>query len=395
MNLTTVITPELQSLRDAFVARGFDLRLVGGVVRDLMRGVSPKDIDLCTDANPDEQIEIYEANGFSFHETGLKHGTVTVMLNGGPDADGVVRFQTAYEITSLRTESDHDGRHAVVAYTRDWMEDLGRRDLTFNAMAMTFDGALIDPFNGADDLSNNVVRFVGDADARITEDYLRILRWFRFHARVANNGHMDQQTMDAVRRQARGLAGISRERVWMEMSKIVVGNVGAEMVKNMFDAGIHQFIDLPNGNPWAIENAVKFGKTKNPVTAIVAMLNGDVGAVTKLAADWKWSAEERDFGIWLATAFKANTGDYRFMISHDEVPVAWAAELARCVGTNAFAEQLLADTHPVFPVKGQDLLDAGMKPGREVGQVLKLLRKAWAVNDYTMTKEELVAVAPI
>ena len=83
------------------------------------------------------------------------------------------------------------------------------------------------------------------------------------------------------------------------------------------------------------------------------------------------------------------------MISHDEVPVAWAAELARCVGTNAFAEQLLADTHPVFPVKGQDLLDAGMKPGREVGQVLKLLRKAWAVNDYTMTKEELVAVAPI
>lgn len=395
MNLTTVITPELQSLRDAFVARGFDLRLVGGVVRDLMRGVSPKDIDLCTDANPDEQIEIYEANGFSFHETGLKHGTVTVMLNGGPDADGVTRFQTAYEITSLRTESDHDGRHAVVAYTRDWMEDLGRRDLTFNAMAMTFDGALIDPFNGADDLSNNVVRFVGDADARITEDYLRILRWFRFHARVANNGHMDQQTMDAVRRQARGLAGISRERVWMEMSKIVVGNVGAEMVKNMFDAGIHQFIDLPSGNPWAIENAVKFGKTKNPVTAIVAMLNGDVGAVTKLAADWKWSAEERDFGIWLATAFKANTGDYRFMISHDEVPVAWAAELARCVGTNAFAEQLLADTHPVFPVKGQDLLDAGMKPGREVGQVLKLLRKAWAVNDYTMTKEELVAVAPI
>lgn len=392
MNLTTVITPELQSLRDAFVARGFDLRLVGGVVRDLMRGVSPKDIDLCTDATPDEQIEVYEDNGFSFHETGLKHGTVTVMLNGGPDADGVARFQTAYEITSLRTESDHDGRHAVVAYTRDWLEDLGRRDLTFNAMAMTFDGTLIDPFNGADDLSNNVVRFVGDTDARITEDYLRILRWFRFHARVANNGHMDEKTMDAVRRQAHGLAGISRERVWMEMSKIVVGNVGAEMVKNMFDAGVHQFIDMPTGNPCAIENAVKFGKTKNPVTAMVAMLNGDVGAVTKMAADWKWSAHERDFGIWLAKAAKANTGDYRFMISHDGAPVEWAAELSRLNGSAVFADQLMADAHPVFPVKGQDLLDAGMKPGKEVGQALKAMKKAWADSGYTMTKEELVAI---
>lgn len=395
MNLTTVITPELQSLRDAFVARGFDLRLVGGVVRDLMRGVSPKDIDLCTDATPDEQIEIYEANGFSFHETGLQHGTVTVMLNGGPDADGVIRFQTAYEITSLRTETDHDGRHAVVAYTKDWLADLGRRDLTFNAMALTFDGVLIDPFNGADDLANNVVRFVGEADARIQEDYLRILRWFRFHARIANNGHMDEATKDSVRRNGPGLTGISRERVWMEMSKIVIGNVGAEMVMAMFDTGIHQFMDLPTGNPWAIENAVKFGKTKNPVTAMVAMVNGDVGAITKLAADWKWSADERDFGIWLAKAAQANTGDYRRMISHDEVSVGWASELARMKGSAVFADQLLGDTHPVFPVKGQDLLDAGMKPGKEVGQVLKLLREAWAVNDYTMTKEELVAVAPI
>lgn len=389
MNLTAVITPELRNLRDAFVAQGFDVRLVGGVVRDLLRGVEPKDIDLCTDANPDEQVAIYNAAGVSYHETGLQHGTITVVLNGEP-----------YEITSLRTETDHDGRHAVVSYTKNWLADLSRRDLTFNAMSLTFDGTLIDPFGGADDLTNNNVVFVGNPDDRMREDYLRILRWFRFHARIANTGKMNAETMEAVKRQAQGLSGISRERVWMEMSKIVVGNVGGDMVKTMFDLGIHQFMDMPEGNPWAIDTAVKFGKTTNPVTAMVAMLNADAGAVTKLATDWKWSAAERDFGVWLAKTIRkpseaaSVSEDYVFLISHDETPVHWVAELARLQGSDAFANALMSNRHrhPVFPVKGQDLLDMGMVPGKAIGFTLKQLRRKWADEGFKMSKEELLQI---
>lgn len=386
MDLNAVITPELRSLRDAFVAQGFDVRLVGGVVRDLLRGVEPKDIDLCTDATPDEQIAVYKAAGFSYHETGLQHGTITVVLNGEP-----------YEITSLRTETDHDGRHAVVAYTKDWMDDLGRRDLTINAMALTFDGDLIDPFGGADDLKNSTVRFVGNADDRIREDYLRILRWLRFHGRINPTGSLDHETYDAVSRNAEGMSKISRERIWMEMSKIVVGNNVFELVAALFDTGLAPHMDLSSEytyDMFALEEVVNEGVT-NPVTAMVALLNTNDRTVADIAAKWKWSADERDFGIWLAKAAFQFDGSYKFLVSHDEAPLEWVVELARFIHGKDTAEKVAAATYAVFPVKGQDLLDAGMKPGKEVGQVLKLLRKAWAVNDYTMTKEELVAVAPI
>lgn len=386
MNLNAVITTELFSLRETFVARGFDLRLVGGAVRDLLRGVNPKDIDLCTDASPEEQIEVYKDANVSYHETGLQHGTLTVVLAGVP-----------YEITSLRTETDHDGRHAVVSYTKDWMDDLSRRDLTINAMALTFDGVLIDPFGGADDLSKKIVRFVGSADDRMREDYLRILRWLRFHGRIDPTGPLDAETFAAAKRQASGMAKISRERVWMEMSKIVVGNNVYELVSALFDTGLAEHMDLTSDYAYDIFNMEdvvgELGKTKNPVTAMVALLNNSERAVAEIATKWKWSANERDLGVWLAkTAFQFEAeGDYQFLISHDEKPVEWVAELARLMGDAEVAERLLIDSHPVFPVKGQDLLDMGMAPGKEIGQTLKLLRREWADQDYSPSKDDLIA----
>jgi tRNA nucleotidyltransferase/poly(A) polymerase len=182
-DLTSVITVELEALRALFQAWDFDLRLVGGVVRDMLSDVTPKDVDLCTDADPEQMMMIFREHGVTFYETGLQHGTLTVNLNG-----------QIYEITSLRTDSNHDGRHAEVTYTRDWLADLARRDLTVNAMALTFDGDLIDPFNGAADLAAKKVRFVGDPNQRMREDYLRILRFFRFHARIANALAIDDET---------------------------------------------------------------------------------------------------------------------------------------------------------------------------------------------------------
>jgi len=168
----SILNPALWCLRDAFRAQGFDLKLVGGCVRDLMLGLTPKDVDLHTDATPDECVLIYQAEGVRFEETGLSHGTISVIFD-----------HVAYEITSLRTDTETDGRHAVVSYTRDWHTDLRRRDFRFNAMSMSFEGDILDPFGGQADLEAGVVRFVGDAETRIKEDYLRILRWFRFRGR--------------------------------------------------------------------------------------------------------------------------------------------------------------------------------------------------------------------
>lgn len=386
MDTSAVITPELNALRDAFVARGFDLRLVGGVVRDMVRGVAPKDIDLCTDADPVDQVMVYKAAGVPYYETGIAHGTISVRVGG-----------ETYEITSLRTESDHDGRHATVAYTRDWMDDLGRRDLTFNAMALTFDGVLIDPFNGVEDLKNNVVRFVGNPDDRMREDYLRILRWLRFHGRIAAGAPLDPETVEAAQRQAEGLRGISRERVWMEFAKIISGDGAEGLIDSMYDLGIAGHIDLPIGNI----DRLGFARfhTRNPVTLMVALLNGKlIGSFPPMAEQWKWSTEERDLANFLANHSLEGaapdtwltTDNYARMLAHDGRPTEWVYELAKLHGNMQAVMFMDQWEIPVFPVKGQDLLAEGMKPGPAMGQRLTRMKEEWANSRYTLDKFQLL-----
>jgi tRNA nucleotidyltransferase/poly(A) polymerase len=160
MDISTILSDDLKNLRKIFVQNSFDIRLVGGAVRDLLSNVNPTDIDLCTDANPIQQIELYQNNHIQYIETGLSHGTITVVPNHIP-----------YEITSLRTDADCNGRHATVSYTKDWVGDQNRRDFTINSMMLSFDGELFDMFNGKKDLANGVVKFVGNPDDRIKEDY--------------------------------------------------------------------------------------------------------------------------------------------------------------------------------------------------------------------------------
>lgn len=151
-----------------FKANGFEIRLVGGVVRDLLLGKTPKDVDLATTATPDQMIALARTNNLRYIETGLQHGTLTFVVDGEP-----------YEITTLRVDKETDGRHATVEYTTDWHTDAERRDLTYNAFSLDLNGNLYDYFNGLKDLKNKTTRFVGDPNKRIQEDYIRILRYFR------------------------------------------------------------------------------------------------------------------------------------------------------------------------------------------------------------------------
>lgn len=379
-------TDTLKALRAAFQSRGFDIRLVGGAVRDILAGVKPKDMDFCTDADPDEQREIYTAHGYRFVETGLQHGTITVVID-----------HVGYEITSLRTETDHDGRHATVAYTRNWMEDLSRRDFTFNAMAMTFDGVLIDPFGGREDLQNQIVRFVGDADARVKEDYLRILRWFRFQARFGKPGRIDPAAWQAILDNYKGLKQISRERVWSELKKIVVHPRGSALFAVMHEVGMGEFIstDVNSFGSANVDRAMAVLEwSQAPEVVMAAWMNWDFELVKELARNLKWSNEERDHALWLCNHAHANW-DLRRLIAVEGAPRVWVAELAKLEGRDAWSQNALVHWEfKPFPVNGEDLIAAGMRPGKDLGVMLRKMKDQWATSGYVATRDELMKMVP-
>ena len=184
-------------------------RAVGGCVRDALAGRDSADVDVAAPLPPEDIATRLRAAGLKVFETGLAHGTVTAVLD-----------RTPVEVTALRRDVLTDGRHATVEWTTDWREDAARRDFTINAMSLAPDGALFDYFTGRDDLAAGRVRFVGDPDTRLAEDYLRALRFFRFQARYGV-GEPDAAAVAAIRRAVPGLARLSAERVWMELKRIL------------------------------------------------------------------------------------------------------------------------------------------------------------------------------
>jgi tRNA nucleotidyltransferase (CCA-adding enzyme) len=377
-----MITSELVKLRESFVKRGFDIRLVGGAVRDFLLGKNPKDIDFCTDATPDEQEAIYKEDNIHHVATGLAHGTWTVVIG-----------KETYEITTLRTETNHDGRHADVAWTRNWIEDLSRRDLTINSMAMTFDGTIIDPFGGEKDLENKRIRFIGDPVERMKEDYLRILRFFRFHARIAGkNGDQlyDKVSVESAQLCAPGLLNISRERVWSEMSKIVSGKVGYYILADLISFNIAQYIDLPVKDN--IHNLITaHGNTKDPASLMAAYL-GDKESVESLADKWKWSKEEKKQAIYIVEHPNLTLKQAKFKIAVDKDKKYMVAETLRVQNNSEDADELLEWSVPKFPVNGDDLLELGMVPGLAMKTTLYDLKTKWGLSNYKMSKDDLLTL---
>jgi len=380
----------LIDLRNRFRENGYDIKLVGGCVRDWLinewKGKLPHDIDLCTDANPDEQRAIYRTYNVRHIDTGLQHGTWTVVLD-----------DIAYEITSLRTETDCDGRHAKVSYTHDWLLDLSRRDLTINAMNMSFEGKISDPFDGQEDLSQGIIRFVGEPGERIREDYLRILRWFRFHGRFSK-GHyspIDADTMIEIEKNMHGLQKISRERVWSEFSRIISGENGLLEILEIMRSGIASHIDFPvpsiydhNISFIRLENAYHF--IKDPVT-LIAIYLGSKDNIENLASKWHWSNHDRQKALliceFLTIEDKFKMAKYKIAI--EDVPIAWLIDTLYAFGKPTLAKELKEWKIPVFPVGGDDLLATGMKQSPAIGKMLSVMRNIWAESDYKMKKNDI------
>lgn len=381
MTVNKLLTPDLLRLRTLFQAQGFDLRFVGGCVRDTLLGLEPKDVDLHTDANPHEQVAIYQAAQVRYVETGLKHGTVTVVMN-----------DVTYEITSLRQDVETDGRHATVAYTRDWHVDLERRDFTINAMSLGFDGDLMDPFQGLEHLKIGLVHFVGDAEKRVQEDYLRILRWFRFRGRFGMS--MSYSARRAVEKLAQGLQNISRERVWSEVSRILAGDDGPLLMAQMQALGIHRWIDLPAVSANILEADEVHTLTRHPVTMMVALYGIDAANVL---VRWRASTNECQMATWL-NVYQGKSRRLQDLLAVDGVSREWVMELAALRLEDDMLRSMLAVwTVPVFPVSGHDVMALGCS-GVEVGRRLKKLKDAWSQSDYALSAAELLdlpAASPV
>lgn len=369
---------QFQNLRAIFANAGFNIWLVGGACRDFLRGDDPKDMDFATDATPDEQVALYEKVGVRFIPTGLQHGTVTVLMNDEP-----------FEITSLRIDAETDGRHATVEFTRDIVQDLARRDLTVNAMAQDFDGVVIDPFNGIDDLFAGRVRFVGDAEERMREDYLRILRFFRFHARIAGEGPLCDEAVAAIRRTRGGLGQISVERIWMEMSKIITGPAATATVRRMRELALFEIIGMPVGVETALTAAVERGVT-DPATVMGWFIVGDgkTNPINGVAADWKWSVDERARASFVFQNRDVADLDTAKNLLVDGNPLDWVTDVLRL--NNVDPTPLVDWDVPKLPVTGRDLLAAGMKPSPEMGEVLRQMTDDWKASGFTLTRDQLM-----
>jgi len=346
-----------------------EARVAGGAVRDTLAGRPVADIDLATPRRPADVVEALTQAGLRAAPTGIEHGTVTAVSGG-----------RGFEVTTLRRDVQTDGRHAVVDFTDDWRADAARRDFTMNALSMTRDGAVFDYFGGIADLQAGLVRFVGDPATRIAEDYLRILRFFRFHARYAS-GPPDAAAVAAIRAGVPGIARLSAERVWSELTRILAAPDPRAAVALMAELGVLAAV-IPEGtDPARLARVVAAGAPADPLLRLAALLTGDKAA---FAARLRLSTAERDRLTALGNAPLAQPDAddatlRRLLADNDPAILLDRTWLDGETGPNwqALRARLAAMPRPVFPLEGRDVLALGLRPGPQVGALLRAVRAWW------------------
>jgi poly(A) polymerase len=382
--------PAAVRLFAALDAAGIDARFVGGCVRDAVLGRVLGDIDLAVSKPPETVMLALQAAKIKAIPTGLKHGTVTAVVDS-----------RVFELTTLRRDIETDGRHAVVAFTDDWLEDAGRRDFTFNALYAERDGTLYDPFDGRADLAVHKVRFIGDADRRIAEDRLRVLRFFRFHAWYGAPP-LDGPGFQACARHAGALGSLSGERVAKEVLKLVAAplSVGgpADAMEAMADAGALDH--------WLPE----YDGTKR-LRALIAR-ESEADGLRRLAAVLEVDADATVIGKRLKLSTQQALRLEIMLAAEPAIDLAggartWRSQIYR-LGTCLYIDRLLLAvdaagdwraalalaqswTPPELPVSGGDALKLGLTPGPKVGALLDSVERWWIAGDFVADRDACLA----
>jgi len=381
----------LQQLFAATRAAGGEARAVGGAVRDWLMAREGADVDVASTLPPEKTIEIALQQHWKAIPTGIDHGTVTVVLP-----------TRVVEVTTLRRDVTTDGRRATVAFTDDWREDAARRDFTINAMSMDAEGKVYDFFDGQKDLAANRVRFIGDASARITEDGLRILRFFRF---LATHGKhpADAEALAAIAAHKEMLQHLSGERIANEMRKLLAADAPAYALRLMSEHGVAPLIfssSIEASRMIRLQLLEGQADYQCGVWARVVCLLSAEGKDTEwLIARWKLSRNEMKQLMQLVQlpAFVAGAPRHvhtRILRLHGApVYLDWLlTQAAAGQGVNVAPYVHLAHEFvpPKFPLTAKDLMTSGMAEGKALGDRLAALEKAWEESDYGLDREELL-----
>ncbi|MDT6939113.1 CCA tRNA nucleotidyltransferase [Brucella pseudogrignonensis] len=395
----------LQALFAAFNRDGGEVRVVGGAVRNTLLGTAVSDIDLATTHLPDATVRLAKEAGFKPVPTGIEHGTVTVVVQGQP-----------FEVTTLRKDVETDGRRAKVAFGTDWKADAERRDFTINALYATANGDVIDYVGGLADIETKTLRFIGDAEERIREDYLRILRFFRFFAWYGT-GRPETEGLRASARLKDGLDQLSAERVWSELKKLLAAPDPSRALLWMRQSGVLSAI-LPESEKWGIDAIHGLVRTEAdlgwPVDALLrleSMVPPDVARMSELGKRLKMSnAERARLEAWArADAVKSETSEqalkkliYRgsSQAIQDRIRLSYASArqeaatsdeaMIRAGGYSRLLDLTQKYQPLVFPVTGSDLLELGIEKGPGLGEVLRNLETLWIDSGFSLDRETLL-----
>jgi len=399
-----LFAPDIQALLTALNQEGGGARVVGGAVRNTLLGVPIDDIDIATTWKPQEIMRRAQATGFRSVPTGIDFGTVTVIVNHRP-----------FEVTSLREDIKSDGRHAVVAFGEDWHRDAQRRDFTMNALYCDAQGMIYDVVGGLEDVKARHIRFIGAAHQRIEEDYLRILRFFRFFA-YYGEGRPEQEAMRAIVRQREGLKNLSAERIWGELKKLLQAPDPHRALLWMRQSGVLSLI-LPESEKWGIDLIPGLIKAEgicdfppDSLLRLMSMIPPDRERINALARRLKLAAREKkrlmNWAMLAPIAPDISTRDLRKILYQtdkeavqDKIKLALASYIPNMNQKSGFEfdsyQKKLLEVRdwrrPHFPLNGHDLMAYGYKGGAELGKLLASLEADWVMSDFRLTKAELLA----
>ncbi|MGC0223663.1 CCA tRNA nucleotidyltransferase [Pseudooceanicola nitratireducens] len=368
--------PGTRAVCDALTGAGHQALFVGGCVRDALLGRAVGDIDIATDATPDQVIAAARASGIKAVPTGIDHGTVTLVAEG-----------LGHEVTTFRHDVDTDGRHATVAFSTDVAEDAARRDFTMNALYARPDGTLVDPLGGLADLKARHLRFVGDPDQRIAEDYLRILRYFRFHAWYGDPDRgMDADALSAIAAGAEGLEQLSRERIGREVIKLLRASDPAPAVAAMRQTGVLGHV-LPGADDRALAVLVHLegDLPADPLRRLAILGGTDVADHLRLSrAEAKQLDLLRD-GI--GDMRGAGELGYRHGVATGrDILLLRAALFETPLDPQAMVD-LEKGAKAQFPVTAKDLMPAFQ--GATLGAKLAELETKWIASGFALTRRDL------
>jgi tRNA nucleotidyltransferase/poly(A) polymerase len=379
---------------------GEEARVVGGAVRNALLQIPIGDIDIATTAVPDDVIRRAKAAGIKSVPTGIDHGTVTLVVDGHP-----------FEVTTLREDTETFGRKAKVAFGRDWVRDAERRDFTINGLSVDANGVVHDHVGGLDDIAAKRVRFIGDPNLRIAEDYLRILRFFRIHA-AYGAGEPDRDGYLACIGARAGLANLSAERVRVEMLKLMVADGAAGAIAAMADGGL--LLPIFGGiaytgpfgamisaerllglEPSAVRRlgalAVAVTEDARRLATRLRLTNAETKALDSMGHRW-WRLAAMDEATARRRLYRLGEDRYR-----DRLMLAWA-RAGEGAGDHSERWRELATlserwSAPKFPLKAADFVARGIAEGPVLGQVLALAEDAWLAADFPLDQPALKAIA--